>query len=54
MFTHIETFGSKKPVIGGFLNFLLFKVLARKKANWDLILNDMKEDNENLKKILER
>jgi hypothetical protein len=28
-------------------------VIARKKANWDLILNDMKEDNKNLKQILE-
>jgi hypothetical protein len=54
IFTHIETFGLKTPVIGGILNFLLFNVLARKKANWDIILQDMKEDNENLKKIMEK
>ena len=53
IFTHIENFGLKTPLIGGVINFLLFNVIARKKANLDLILNDMKEDNKNLKQILE-
>jgi hypothetical protein len=53
IFTHNETFGLEAPLIGGPINFLIFKIIARKKANWDLILQDMKEDNENLKKIME-
>jgi len=53
LFTHIERFGLETPVIGGIVNFLLFKLLARKKANWDIILQDMREDNANLKKIME-
>lgn len=53
IFTHIESFGLETPLIGGIINFLLFNVIARKKANWDLILQDMKEDNKNLKQILE-
>ncbi|NCC99091.1 MAG: SRPBCC family protein [Bacteroidia bacterium] len=54
VFTHIERFGLSTPIIGNVINFLLFKVLARKKANWDLILTDMRNDNKNLKKIMER
>ncbi len=53
MFTHIERFGLSTPVLGNVVNFLLFKVLARKKANWDLILTDIREDNKRLKEILE-
>lgn len=53
-FTHVEKFGLKTPVIGNVFNFLLFKVIARKKANWDLILNDMKEDNVRLKELMEK
>jgi hypothetical protein len=53
IFTHIENFGLETPLIGSIINFLLFNVIARKKANWDLILHDMKEDNKNLKQILE-
>ena len=53
-FTHVEKFGLKTPVIGNVVNFLLFKVIARKKANWDLILNDMKEDNVRLKELMEK
>lgn len=53
VFTHIERFGLSTPVVGNAINFLLFKVLARKKANWDLILTDMREDNKRLKEILE-
>jgi hypothetical protein len=53
IFTHIERFGLETPIIGSIVNFLIFNVLARKKANWDIILKDMKEDNENLKIIME-
>jgi hypothetical protein len=53
IFTHIEEFGIDTPVVGNIVNFLLFKVFAREKANWDIILQDMKEDNVNLKKIME-
>ncbi len=52
-FTHIEKFGLKTPIIGNVINFLLFKVIAKKKANWELILDDMKGDNIRLKKIME-
>ncbi len=52
-FIHIEKFGVKTPVIGHAINFLLFKVIAKKKANWALILNDMKGDNRRLKRIME-
>ncbi|XHH07632.1 MAG: SRPBCC family protein [Candidatus Bathyarchaeia archaeon] len=54
IFTHVETFGLKTPIVGRALNYLLFNVLARKKANWASILQDMKEDNKNLKRILEK
>lgn len=53
VFTHIEEFGMRTPIIGSIVNFLLFRILARKKANWDLIHKDMVEDNKNLKEILE-
>jgi hypothetical protein len=53
VFTHIESFGLETPIIGNIINFIIFRVLARKKANWDLISQDMKEDNVNLKRILE-
>lgn len=52
-FTHVEEFGLKTPVVGNVVNFLLFKVIARKKADWSLILNDMKEDNIRLKELIE-
>jgi len=52
VFTHIERFGLSTPLVGNIINFLLFKVLARKKANWDLILTDMQEDNKRLKELL--
>ena len=41
-----------KPVIGPILNFLIFKVFFRKKANWQLIRDDMILDNRYLKEIL--
>ena len=52
-FTHVEEFGLLVPVWGTVVNFLLFKVLLLKKADWDLILNDMQEDNVRLKRIVE-
>ncbi len=42
------------PVIGPILNFLIFKVFFRKKADWDLIRDDMKLDNTYLSNILSR
>ncbi|MCE5345730.1 MAG: SRPBCC family protein [Bacteroidales bacterium] len=54
VFTHVEQFGLSTPIIGNVINFLLFKVLARKKANWNLILTDMREDNKRLKELLEK
>jgi hypothetical protein len=53
VFTHIESFGLSTPVIGNAINFLLFRVFFRKHANWKFILQDMKDDDANLKKILE-
>ena len=41
-----------KPVIGPILNFLILKVFFRKKANWQLIRDDMILDNRYLKEIL--
>ncbi len=52
-FTHVEKFGLEAPIIGSIIYFLLFKVITRKKANWDLILNDMKKDNIRLKELIE-
>ena len=52
-FTHIEEFGKPDTPWGRFLNWLLFKVLFKKRANWQLIKNDMAEDNMYLKQILE-
>ena len=40
------------PVIGAFMNFLIFKVFFRKKANWRLIRDDMILDNRYLYDIL--
>ena len=52
LFTHTESFGMQTPVIGPIMNFLIFKVLYRKKANWELIRDDMKLDNVYLQRIL--
>ncbi len=52
-FTHIEEFGKPDTFFGKFINWLLFNVIAKKKANWQLIADDMKEDNMYLKQILE-
>lgn len=51
-FSHTEEFGLRKKIIGPFLNWLFFKVLCRKKANWQLIRDDMVLDNKLLDKIL--
>ena len=52
-FTHIEEFGKPATFFGGIYNWFAFQVVAKKKADWRLILNDMQEDNVNLKQILE-
>ncbi len=51
-FTHTEAFGINTPVIGPIMNFLVFKVFFRKKANWQLIRDDMILDNMYLTEIL--
>lgn len=51
-FSHTESFGLTTPVVGVVMNFLIFKVLYRKKANFGLIQDDMKLDNLYLKRIL--
>lgn len=51
-FKHTEAFGLVTPVIGPILNFIIFKIIYRKKANWDLIRGDMIADNLYLKDIL--
>lgn len=53
-FSHTESFGMQTPVIGPIMNFLIFKVLFRKKSNWDLIMDDMKLDNIYLSNILSK
>lgn len=40
------------PVLGPIMNFLIFKVFFKKKANWQLIRNDMILDNRYLTEIL--
>lgn len=40
------------PVIGAIMNFLIFNVFFRKKANWQLIRDDMILDNRYLYDIL--
>ena len=51
-FSHTEAFGMTTPVIGPIMNFLIFKVFFRKKANWQLIRDDMILDNRYLTDIL--
>lgn len=51
-FRHTEAFGMQTPVIGAIINFLIFKVIYRKKANWQLIRDDMILDNKYLFDIL--
>ncbi len=51
-FSHTEAFGMTTPVIGPVMNFLIFKVFFRKKANWQLIRDDMILDNRYLTDIL--
>ena len=52
-FSHTEVFGVRTPVLGPIVNFLIFKVFFRRKANWTLIRQDMILDNFLLKDILE-
>jgi hypothetical protein len=52
-FTHIEEFGKPDTFFGKMFNWLLFEVIAKKRANWQLILDDMRQDNVYLKEILE-
>ncbi len=51
-FSHTEAFGMTTPIIGPVMNFLIFKVFFRKKADWKLIRDDMILDNKYLKEIL--
>jgi hypothetical protein len=51
-FSHTEAFGMTTPVVGTIMNFLIFKVLYRKKADFNLIRDDMRLDNLYLKNIL--
>ena len=53
-FSHTESFGMQKPGIGPIINFLIFKVFFKKKANWDLIRDDMRLDNMYLTNILSK
>ena len=52
-FTHIEEFGKPDTCFGRIFNWVLFEVIAKKKADWQLIKDDMAEDNAYLKQILE-
>lgn len=51
-FSHTEEFGLITPIIGPILNFIMFKIVFRKKANWQLIRDDMILDNKLLSDIL--
>ena len=51
-FSRTESFGITMPVIGPIMNFLLFKIIFRKKCNWQLIRDDMILDNKYLTEIL--
>lgn len=51
-FSHTESFGLQTPVLGAIVNFLIFEVIYKKKANWDLIRDDMILDNLLLSDIL--
>ena len=51
-FSHTESFGMTTAIIGTIMNFLIFKILYRKKADWQLIRDDMILDNKYLYEIL--
>ena len=53
-FEHTEAFGLRTPVVGPIVNFMLFRILYRKKANWQVIRDDMILDNRYLEEILTR
>ncbi|MDI6883194.1 MAG: SRPBCC family protein [Patescibacteria group bacterium] len=50
IFTHIETWGYKTPIVSNIVDFLV-KVLFRKRI--DIVQRDIEEDDENLKELLE-
>ncbi len=50
--SHTESFVFRTPIIGPILNFLVFKVIYKKKADWNLIRNDMILDNKYLTDVL--
>ncbi len=52
LFSHTEEFGMTAPLIGPVMNFLIFKVFYRRKADWKLIRDDMILDNRYLTEIL--
>ena len=51
-FSHTEAFGMTTPIVGPIMNFLIFKVFFKKKANGQLIRDDMILDNQYLTEIL--
>lgn len=51
-FSHTESFGMTTPIIGPIMNFIIFKIIYKKKANWQLIRDDMILDNKYLYDIL--
>ena len=51
-FSHTEEFGMRIPIIGPIMNFVIFKIIARKKADWNLVRGDMTLDNKLLTDIL--
>jgi hypothetical protein len=50
IFTHIETWGFERPIIGNIVDFLV-KALLQKRI--DIVQRDIEEDNKNLKGLLE-
>ncbi len=51
-FSHSESFGMTTPIIGPIMNFIIFKIIYKKKADWQLIRDDMILDNNYLYDIL--
>ena len=51
-FTHTESFGWDRPVIGPVLEFFIFRVFFRKWSDWKLVREDMILDNQYLRDIL--
>lgn len=53
-FEHTEEFGLNLPLIGAVVNFILFQIIYRRKADWQIIRDDMIMDNRYLAEILEK